>query len=365
VRRLSILVAVVVAAAVAVPAAAPKGPVLVGIVGKQVLYQELARFDATTLQPLPGRVPLAAHRSGWSFSPDNATLVLGDDNESCTSGSTTLRFVDLAAMKVLDDVPVVKNGPVTATAWLDRRHVVTVVSAGDCIVETKTVVASIDAGTRRVVKSTTLAGDALHVARAAGRLVLLLGPLRGIGTARLAVVDGAGNVRQTDLAEIRAGTRTGGPDRPYATVQHPGLAVDPAGGRAFVVPAGDRLAEIDLATLRVSYRDTSEQRSTFARFRDWLDPPASAKGLNAPARQALWLGNGKLAVTGADSADNADHMSATAAGLRIVDTRNWTYRKLDGAISSVRLGGGLLLATGSSYRIDGDERQETNAGLVA
>ena len=145
VRLVSILAAVTIAAAVAVPAAAPKGPMLLGIVGKQVLYQQLAHIDYTTLRPLPGSVPLAAHRIGWSFSPDNATLVLGNDNQSCAGGSTTLRFVDLAGMKVLGDVPVVKNGPITATAWLDRDHVVAVAAAGDCIGQTKTVVASIDA----------------------------------------------------------------------------------------------------------------------------------------------------------------------------------------------------------------------------
>ena len=96
-HRLPILTAVALAAVVAVPAAAPKGPVLIGTVGNRVLYQQLARFDATTLQPLPGRVPLAAHRSGLSFSPDHATLVLGDDNESCTSDSSAAFDVPISA----------------------------------------------------------------------------------------------------------------------------------------------------------------------------------------------------------------------------------------------------------------------------
>jgi hypothetical protein len=178
------------------------------------------------------------------------------------------------------------------------------------------------------------------------------------------VVDAAGNVRQIALAQIRVGLRYASPGRPFATVAHPGLAVDPDGGRAFVVPAGDRLAEIDLATLRVTYRDTSETRSMFARFRDWIDPPAYAKGLNGPSRQAVWLGDGKLAVTGSDSSENATRMAVSASGLRIVDARSWKYRKLDGGVSSVRLAGGMLLATGGSYSFEGENRTETAIGVI-
>jgi hypothetical protein len=368
-RRFPIILAVVVSALTAAAGAEPSSRPLLGIVGGETVAQ-LARVDAVTLRPLPGRVPLANHRSGWSFSPDHRTVALGDDNESCTSGRTSVRFVDFAAMRTLGDVPLVRNGPVTATFWPDSSHVLALVDVGDCIVTNRSVVAAIDATSRRVLRTTDLRGDVVATEHAPGRLVLLLAPRGRIGAARLAVVDARGKVRQTALRGIRAGQTPGGTARPVSNIVQPGLAVDPTRGRAFVVPAGDRLAEIDLGSLRVAYRDLSEQRSAFARLRDWLDPPARAKGANGPIREAVWLGGGTLAVTGIDetmssTSSGSLRMSSVAAGLRLVDTRRWTYRSLDGGVSRAVLAGGLLLATGSSYRDDGNGGTVTGAGLIA
>jgi hypothetical protein len=208
----------------------------------------------------------------------------------------------------------------------------------------------------------------VEVAQAPGRLVVLLAPHERIGTARLAVVDRTGGVRTVTLDGIRVGTKPGSPTDPSSTSVHPGLAVDPERGRAFVVPAGERLAEVDLATLRVTYRDTSERRSLFARFARWLDPPAQAKSMNGPMREAVWLGDDTLAVTGVDHSEATTREGTTRsmlpAGLRLVDTGSWTYRKLDAGISTVSLSRGVLLANGWTFRSNGTEAEETHTGLI-
>lgn len=374
-RRLAVLSAVAAGTAVAVSGsgalAASRTPArpLFGIVTRSDFSQQLVGLDPRTLRPLAVKLQLDGHVSGWSFSPEERALVLGDDNESCVGGATSLRLVDLARMRTLGDVPLVGNGPVEATTWADARHVLAAVAVGDCISTTRTAVLSVDARTRRVLAKTLLRGAVRGVASGPGRLVLLLGPRDRIGRARLAVVDARGRVRETTLNRISTGRTL--PDAhsngSISSVDVPGLAVDPARGRAFVVPAGGRVAEIDLTTLHVAYHTLARKESIWTRLRHWLDPSALGKGENGPTRQALWLGNGLLAVTGTDYAlasarDGRTEISSTAAGLRLVDTRTWRYRNLDPGISSIELAGGLLLAHGSSY--DGSTGKQTNAGLI-
>ncbi len=369
-KRLAALAGVVVALSTATgtarssePGAQPPSLPLVGIVGNDV-YQQLVRFDPRTLRPLPGRVWLAGHSEGWSFSPGGRELVLGGNNQSCVGGGTGLRFADVRRMRTLGDVKLVANGTVEATAWPDATHVLAVVAVSDCLVTKGTVVFSVDAVTHCVLSEAAFPGDLLGDALARGKLVLLLGPRNGIGRARIATVDALGHVRETVLGQIDAGrvlpTATMGSS--LVRLDVPGLAVDAGSGTAYVLPAGNRVAEIDLNTLRVSYHPLSERTSIFARFLHWLDPTAQAKGDDGPTRQAIWLGNGLLAVTGTDSslttrADGAWSNAVTPAGLRIIDTRTWTYRTLDSQVSQVQLGAGLMLATGTSY-----SSQRTSSG---
>jgi hypothetical protein len=74
----------------------------------------------------------------------------------------------------------------------------------------------------------------------------------------------------------------------------------------------------------------SKRRSVFERFRSWLDPAAGAKGSNGPIRDAVWVGDGLLAVTGVETTASAGGRIADVADrLRLVDTDDWTYRLLD------------------------------------
>jgi hypothetical protein len=257
-------------------------------------------------------------------------------------------------------------GSVDATAWTDATHLLAVVSEDDCggAPAPRTLVVGVDAARRRVVSRTPLSGDVLATATARDGLVFLLGPHGRIGTPRLAVVGAGGGLRAVALAQLRAGQTLPRAGSYITDVDQPGLAV--AGRRAFVVPAGNRLAEVDLGSLRVAYHDLTEQTSWEARLLDWLDPPALAKGSNGPVRQALWLGGGRLAVTGVDTAARAkpEAMRQTAAGLALVDVRHWTFRTLDPRVSSIQLGAGLLFAEGDSSAYDGERGTETAAGLT-
>jgi hypothetical protein len=182
-------------------------------------------------------------------------------------------------------------------------------------------------------------------------LVLLLAPDDGIGPATLAVLDAAGAFRAVQLEQISAGWRYPlQADEPPGEQRHPGLAVDAVGGRAYVVGGGEPVAEVDLRSLAVSYHQPSRPVSLFGRFRAWLQPSAHAKGpMLGSTRRALWLGNGRLAVTGEDGRSGPDGVVVDPAGLTLVDTRTWSVETVQGNATAVTAAAGTLLASASGY----------------
>jgi hypothetical protein len=335
---------------------------LLGIVGTGGFDGKLVRFDPSTLRRLRGvQVALAGFQDGWSFSPGHQQLVLGFANPSCVGGSTSLRFVDPGRMRMLGDVPLVQNGAVEATAWPDATHVLAVVQESDCLTNKATLVFGVNAQTMRVTSRTAVPGDVIGAASTGGQLVLLLGPPKRIGTARLAVVEADGKLRTTTLGGIQAGIAPPDPSTYISRTNVPGLAVDGA-GHAFVVPANGIVAEVDLATLTVGRHALHEARSLL-------------KGATGPARNALWLGNGLLAVTGwnfglARSSDGSVREQASPAGLELVDTRTWKYRQLDKNATRVQLAGDSFFVYGdgattsglSAYSLDGRRRYRLFVG---
>jgi hypothetical protein len=110
-------------------------------------------------------------------------------------------------------------------------------------------------------------------------------------------------------------------------------------------------------------------RSLAARFAGWLTPSAEAKGRAGPYRQALWLGDGLIAVTGSDISQQRDQNGqpvgvSTPAGLAIVDTHDWTIRVLDHDVGWATVANRLLLAGGVAPWHAGDQ-QPKGIGLVA
>jgi hypothetical protein len=124
----------------------------------------------------------------------------------------------------------------------------------------------------------------------------------------------------------------------------PGLAFDGDGERAFVVPPEGPIAEVDLVEMAVTYRRPAA--SLLHDVASALVVPASAK-LGEWARvRAAWLGDGLLAVSG-DRGSTMD-LDVRAAGVSIVDTRDWTVCTLDPRPTHVTVSGGALLAWGGA-----------------
>jgi hypothetical protein len=129
-----------------------------------------------------------------------------------------------------------------------------------------------------------------------------------------------------------------------------------------------RVAEIDLGTLAVSYHELAQPAALAPRPRGRHERAVRAKAANARTRLARWLGDGLLAVAGADEeaftdARGREQVRIRPAGLSLVDTRSWTVRAVDRGASDFLVAGDLLLATGASWDAATGERR--GIGLAA
>jgi hypothetical protein len=355
-----------------VSAAGPVGPAASAPRPATPLYaftgtpNRLHALDPATLRVRPGRSAAAAgHIFGWSTAPDGSMLAAGSDS------TAEVRFYDLRRLRSLGDValvPLSVKGLVMATTWADASRVVAVVASPGCCGLGDTTVSSIASRTRKELWRRDLHGSLQSAARYRGGFVLVVGPSFSIGPSRLVVVSPDGRVRATRLAQIRSGWRRSGQGAQVIAHQwSPGLALDRSTGRAFVVQQGAPVAEIDLHGLTVRYHPLSEPISLLGRVRNWLEPTAAAKGMQGPQRLAAWLGGGVIAVTGVDhelSRDAAgERETDAAAGLRLIDTRNWRVRTLDRTTSRITVAHGVLFAYGTSW--DSRTSTTTGTGLTA
>jgi hypothetical protein len=324
----------------------------------------LAWYDPVTLTELRGRkAPLAGWSGYWAFNADRSLLAVGRCNRP------GLRLVDARAMRIRGDVELSPYpGCAARFTWLRPDRLLATVSLGR-----QGELMVVDPVARRVVRHVELPAPGIWASgRTRDALVLLLVAGEGtIGPARLAVVDAEGTVRSVGIDRILAGSVVDeASEQPHSRIVSPGLALDPSGGRAFVVPATGPVAEVDLATLEVSYHEL-DLPSPLGRFLRWLQPSAQAKGpAEGPMRQAQWLGNGLIAVSGADhsfvrGADGAVQDTSTPAGLRLVDTRTWKTRMLDPDATGFVLGPSILVARDGprssrpgfrAFGFDGSER---------
>jgi hypothetical protein len=299
---------------------------------------QLLRLDRRTLAPVRGRrVGLGENPGAWGLSPDGKRLAIGSDR------ALGLRIVDLQRMRKIADVQT-RNGLILIAAWLTPNRIVGVEETGLFVV---------DPVERRLLRSGSLGGYPVGAARVGNALVLLLAPVDELGTARLAVVDADGNVRMVVLDRILAGSRIPVPDAPVGEAWRPGLAVDAARGRAFVVGGGAPIAEVELATLGVRYHDLARPASLLGRLRNWLEPEAQAKGPVAGSwRTARWLGGDKLAFTGEDGrAVGGGKVEATAAGLTLVNTSSWSAETLEERANGIAFAAGTLMATRQGFEV--------------
>jgi hypothetical protein len=323
----------------------------------------LVRADAKTLRPLRGQsLPVAQHAYGPSFSPDGKLLALGGD-----SGDVWL--VDTRRLRVTGTVGAEGFGHVVETAWLGNRLVAVVdrCCSEEGVTEGLTV-SVLDPVRKRGLMGHPLNGSIQGAASTDSKLVLLVAPRAELGTARLVLADGEGGMTTVYLDRIAAGAEVR-PGQLIARSAMPGLALDRERNRAFVVGAGAPVAEVDLATLSVRYHELGASLSVLGRVRNWLEPAAHAKVmLDGPERHARWLGNGFLAVWGVDNETTVDQSGnvrtrQSAAGVKLVDTRDWTMRTLDAQASALTVADRTMLVFGSLW--DSASQQSAGVGLTA
>ena len=290
----------------------------------------VVRVDRRTLRPLARpRVPLTGLTGeplGWSLNEDRSRLAMGSAGHR-----PELHLVGLRPMRALGGVKIARRGSLVATAWAGARRVLAVVVTPGCCGAGDTVVVGVDSDRRRVAWRRRLDGSLQAGERVGRTLLLVLGPReRWLGPSRLVEVRGDGRLRFAALPEIRSGSEppAAGTASRATRVWNPGLAVDKRGGRAYVVQAQAPVAQIELSTFQVrSHVLQAEARS--------------ADAVVGPTRHALWLGHGRLAVTGVDERPGG----ARPAGLTLIDTGRWRARTIDRRATDATLVSGTLLAS--------------------
>jgi hypothetical protein len=320
---------------------------LLGVVWHDPGGARLVSIDPRSLVPIPGRALSLIGAGAWAFSPDRQQLALAG---SCQQGQGLSAGVVLVETARLRPTGCLWLGGVTAMIWPKPRRLVAVTDE----------VISIDPISRRILgrRPLPVGQQLLAMTRTAGRLVLLVG---SAGQGRLIVVDDRGGVGTVELG-VPAGMQPR-----EATFVQPGLAVDAAGSRAFVVTEAGPVAEVSLKTLDVAYRDLHEVVSFLGRIGAWLQPAAQAKDFHPSALgSAHWLGNGLLAVAGMRSSQG----TAAPTGLTLIDTRTWSRRMLDRGVSSATVSQGRLVAAGpgaglSVYDVTGRLLYRRFAGRAA
>jgi hypothetical protein len=306
------------------------------------LATELARLDPRTLRRLPGdRLKLTGTWPMLAVAPDRSTAVLGNEEGD-------LAVVDLLHLRRLGAIRTDAPSMVASGwNWVGRSRLLLIGTSQEAATE----VLAVDVNARRLVHRQRVDGVAQGYARLPHGLALLVTPANEIGRARLVVSDANAGLRTVTLAEINAGfkqfddTDGSGPRMEQAV---PGIAADPTGQRIYVVPAGGPLAEVDLASLEITYHRLGPSASLLQRLARWWAPPAEAKIISGSSRNALWLGDGQLAVTGYDGSAKGHHREIPS-GLQLIDTADWTVRQVDRHSSSGLLAVGRLLAFGTAF----------------
>jgi hypothetical protein len=309
----------------------------------------LMAVDPRTLRPLSPGLPTFLDGFGGEFSPDARLFAYGNGFD----GRALVQLIDVESWSPRGRVDLGGDGPV-AVFWAAPDRLIAVAGEGSGGPQRLHVVA---APGGQVLTRRTFRGRSLGAAVTPLGLVMLVAPERGIGPARILLAGLDGSLRTTSLASIRAGDRGGRAGRYRA----PALAVDREGGLAYVIAAGPMLAaRVDLTSGTVDYHRLRASGSA--------SRATAAKG-NVAAwwRVALWLGDGRIAVTGQYEPPFRPGRRRRATnrpfGVRLVDTRDWTIRTLHPDPFLIYRAGERLLAHGTTW-YDGWKRSRST-GLLA
>jgi hypothetical protein len=287
----------------------------------------LAEIAPRTLRPRPrGRVPLPRGVTGWpwAFSPDCTRVAVSGRRGG------VIQLVDIERARRAGTVKVGGWAAASAIAWptadrlvavagpYPRPRIVTLAMPGGGVVATERL-----GGSPTVSEPTSLG------------MVVLAAPLNRIGAATLVLARPDGRALRVRLDRIKVGYEAPRRNPLLGRQLVAGLAVDEAGGRAYVVAANEPLlAEVDLLGGAVTYRDLGGGSAGSV---------TAAKGLAYGAyRTARWVGPGTIAVSGEESRlrqhwrravrHGALPNTLNPYGLRLIRVSDWTVTTLNASL---------------------------------
>jgi hypothetical protein len=218
-------------------------------------------------------------------------------------------------------------GLVQPVGWLSNRLLVGTTRYGGSVI-------GVDVVARRSVWQRTLDGMVVAEAHISGCVVLVVRPNLVSGPARVFVIRATGPDHSIALDRLLVAAPVPAAEETRA----PGLAVDAATNRAYVVGADGLIAEIDLEALTVAYHGGERTLAKVGADR---------------YRQAVSLGNGMLAVTGTDwstvEVNGGLQGTTTPAGLYLVKAETGAARLLQHDAAAAKVVGRSLLAYGAGY----------------
>jgi hypothetical protein len=346
-RAVQLLVALAVAAIAAADAGAA-APLVRHVERADGHGDRLLRVDPRTLRPVSPGLPTFLDGFSGGFSPDGRLFAYGNGFD----GRAVVQLIDVRSWSTLERLDLGGDGPV-ALFWAASDRLILVAGEGSAGPR-RLLVVSVPGG--QVLARRTFRGTRLADAMTPLGLVLLMAPERRMGAARILLAGVDGGVRSIELPRIRAGGDD--PRRSRARFRAPGLAVDPEGRVAYVIGAGPMLAaRIDLVSGGVEYHRLRPLGSAGRAV-------AAKAGRVAWWRQAAWLGDGRIAVTGDYEAPFRPRGASNRPfGVRLVDTRDWTIRTLHPGATLMYQAGEHLLANGTTWYA-GSRRSEST-GLLA
>lgn len=282
----------------------------------------LRRLDPDTLQPTGATLDLGEYHDAWAFSPDRRTLAVG------TFARTGVRLIDHAGLRFIRDIPL----PVAAVGvgWVTPRHAAVLLQRGGVVV--------VDAESGRVARrwrmSYRFPCERDRQATIARGVVFVVAARRG-GAVRLVRIDDNARLRSVEVRRVRAPASR-------SACGAAAFAVDPSGRRALVAARRGPIAEVNLRSLAVKYRDSRPLRAALADRARCRQAGSACIG----RRSAVWATADSVAIGGADWIPRRGRRPVESpAGVAVIDTRRWKAKRIDPAAGDVTITGQSTLLT--------------------
>jgi hypothetical protein len=322
--------AIALAAAALLPGAVPAAPRTLLAVLEGPDQRALVRVDPRTLVPAGERLPLGVLSGPFVHSPEGSLLAVG--------AGSAIAFVDPAGMRNLGEVFLKPYPNVAVLSWPTSR----VLFAQSCCPDVDHLLV-VDPTMRRIVARSPLWFDTIGTAPLSDAIAYLSSPWNRIGPPSVVVIDADANSHDlAPISRISAGRhwhKVRGVQ--VLEIRQPGFTVDPDRRIAYVVASSSLAAEQDLRTGAVAYHAIAG-----ASARRLAHTEKQFKGTT---RYAQWLGNGRVAVSGARYAtqrirNGSLRGTSKPAGVALLDTRTWRMQMLDPEANRFVAEGGHLLA---------------------